>query len=309
MPAESDEVRTLMPTLRGRLQQYLHGWRADLPEAWRAKLNGVQPDYAAIPPNELLRPGEQIVPVRHNGQGVFYALEGIDPSDVKVAVVGNDPYPDPSRATGRSFEQGNLAEWDAALDESGCVTASLLSLACAAAALHPSTEGLELDCDVLTGRRGKLRRGLQDQGVLLPPHAIFNDLTRQGVLWLNRTPTISTYDSGRRYWGSTWRAIECQRNLHQKLWSPVTCAIVSALLEEARARRVIFVLFGGKAKKLRSLIRNRGESLCVPEANLSIVESGHPSAPKYFFQDGNPLRRINDHLTTPIDWCVPVAGQ
>ena len=86
-------------------------------------------------------------------------------------------------------------------------------------------------------------------------------------------------------------------------------AIFSALLEEARARRVVFVLFGGEAKELQSLIRSLTESLCVPEANLSIVDSGHPSAPKYFFQDGNPLRRINDHLTTPIDWCVPVAGQ
>lgn len=297
-----------MPTLRGRLRQYLNGWQDDLPAAWRTKINDAQPNYAAIPQSRLLGLDEQIVPVRHNGQGVFYALEGIDPSDVKVAVVGNDPYPDPCRATGRSFEQGNLTDWDAALGEPGRVTRSLLSLACAAAALHPSTEGLRLDCGDLCNRRTVLQRALRDGEVLVPADTMFECLTRQGVLWLNRTPTISTYDSGMRYWGSTWKAVRYRRDLHRELWSPVTNAIFSGLLEEARTRRVVFVLFGDKAKELQSLIRSLAESLGVPRGNLRIVESGHPSCPKYFFQNGSPLQRINDNLTTPIDWCVPVAG-
>ena len=301
-----------MPSLLDQLCQHLHGWRDELPTAWRAKLEGVQPDCTAIPSDALLCSGERIVPVRRNGRGVFYALEGIDPADVAVVVIGNDPYPDPCRATGRSFEQGNLTEWHCDLMESGRVTPSLLSLARAAAALHPSAEGLGLDCDGLHDRRGKLQCALQRGVLLLPPRCMFENLTGQGVLWLNRTPTISVFNSDRRRNGSTWKPIKCRRKLHQKLWRPVTCAIVSALLEEARSRPIVFALFGGVAKVLRSLVEDRRACMRVSEENLRFVESKHPSS-HHFFRSGNPLKQINDELIEcgcePIDWCGPTAGQ
>ena len=303
----------LMPSLLDQLQQHLHGWRDELPTAWCAKLGGVQPDYTAIPSDALLCSGERVVPVRRNGRGIFYALKGIDPADVAVVVIGNDPYPDPCRATGRSFEQGNLTEWDCDLMESGRVTPSLLSLACAAAALFPSVERLELDCGGLHDRRGKLQCALQRGRALLPPRSMFENLTGQGVLWLNRTPTISAFDSGRRRRGSTWKAIECRRELHRKLWCPVTRTIVSALLEETRSRPIVFALFGDKAKSLQSLVEDQRTRMRVSEENLHFVESGHPSVPRYFFHSGNPLKQINDKLIAcgcdPIDWCGPTAGQ
>ena len=298
-----------MPSLLDQLRQHLHGWRDELPAAWCAKLGGVQPNYTAIPSDALLGSGAQIVPVRHNGRGVFYALEGIDSADVAVVVIGNDPYPDPDRATGRSFEQGNLTEWLCDLAETDRVTPSLLSLACAAAALHQNAERLGLDCGGLHARRKELRRGLQDgQVVLLPPRSMFENLTGQGVLWLNRTPTISAHRQG-----SSWKAIEEQRKWHQALWRPVTRTIVCALLEEAQSRPIIFALFGYKAKSLRGWIKRRGRHLDVPMENLHFVESGHPSRPPYFFHSGNPLKQINDKLIAcgcdPIDWCGPTAGR
>ena len=301
-----------MPNLHDELEKYLGQWRDRLPMAWRGRLEGVELDFAAVPRDVSLDQGARIIPVRRNGSGAFYALEGIDPSDVAAVVIGNDPYPDPDRATGRSFEQGDLTEWIEDLAVPGRVTPSLLSLACAAAALFPEAVQLGLARGNLRDRRGILRRGLQNGSVVLPsPRSLFENLTGQGVLWINRTPTISVSDTGRRRRGSSWQAIEEQRALHLALWCPVTLRIISVLVEEARERAVGFALFGSPARKLRGRIEAEGRRLGVPRENLRFVESGHPSVPRYFFRSGNPLRRINDELSArgcdPIDWFGPPA--
>ena len=121
-----------MANLLDELERYLHLSWDDLPTAWRERLDGAAPDFHAIPRDTWLGQDARIVPVRRrNRSGVFHALEGIDPSDVAVVVIGNDPYPDPRRATGRSFEQGDLTEWFDDLAESGRVTPSLLNLSAA----------------------------------------------------------------------------------------------------------------------------------------------------------------------------------
>ena len=305
-----------MPNLLCELERYLHRWQDNLSAAWREGLDGVGPDFDAVPRDASLDQDAQIVPVRRRQGGVFYALEGIDPCDVGVVVIGNDPYPDPHRATGRSFEQGNLTAWIDDLAQPGRVTPSLLSLVCAAAALLPkallpNAEGLGLDRARLDNRREILRRGLQNgQVVLPPPRSMFESLTGQGVLWINRTPTISVVrDAGGRRQGRRWRAIERQRKLHRALWRPVTNAIVSLLVQEAVTRPVVFALFGGQAKNLQGWIEAHGRYRHVPGENLRFVKSGHPSKPRYFFRSGNPLGRINDELTDPIDWCGPATGR
>ena len=300
-----------MPNLLCELELYLHRWQDNLSAAWREGLDGVGPDFDAVPRDASLDQDAQIVPVRRGQSGVFYALEGIDPCDVGVVVIGNDPYPDPCRATGRSFEQGNLTAWIDDLEEPGRVTPSLLSLVCAAAALLPNAEGLGLDRARLDNRREILWCGLRNgQVVLPPPRSMFESLTGQGVLWINRTPTISVVcDAGRRRQGSPWQAIERQRKLHRALWRPVTNAIVSLLVQEAATRPVVFALFGGQAKNLQGWIEAHGRYRHVPGENLRFVKSGHPSKPRYFFCSGNPLGRINDELTDPIDWCGPTTGR
>lgn len=304
-----------MPYLRDEMQRYLHQWQDNLPTTWREKLCDVEPDFGAVPQCAPLDEAAQIVPVLCNGGGVFYALEGIDPSDVRVVLIGNDPYPDPDRATGRSFEQGDLTSWIDDLAVPGRVTPSLLSLVCAAVALLPGAEGLKLDHGSLHDRREKLRQGLQSGAVvLLRPRPVFENLTGRGVLWINRTPTISVFHSGRCCRGGAWQAIKEQRKWHRALWRPVTHTIISALVEEASQSPIVFALFGSKAKSLRRWIETQGTGLGVPRDNLCFVESGHPSVPRYFFRSRNPLRRINHELTVrgcdPIDWCgIPPRGK
>lgn len=270
------------------------------------------PCFNAIPQGATLDQGAQIVPCRRDGHGPLYALEGNDPSDVRVVVFGNDPYPDPLRATGRSFEQGDLESWIESLSEPGRVTPSLLNLISAAVALLPDAAGLNLASPNLHGRREVLRCALQNGTVALPvPRSMFEVLTGQGVLWLNRTPTISAFNTGRRRRGSCWEDVEEQRKWHRALWHPVTDAILACLVDEARTRPIVFALFGGEAKKLRPCIESQRRRLDVPLEDVRLVKSGHPSLPRAFFGMGNPLGRINDELASrereSIDWCGPTA--
>ena len=303
-----------MPSLHSELRRHLDGWEHRLPRAWRETLDGVAPNFCAVPRHAALDQGQRIVPARRVRRGVFYALEGLDPCDVNVVVIGSDPYPDPCRATGRSFEQGDLTEWIDDLAVPGKVASSLLGLACAAAALHPGVEAPPLDSARLCDRRMKLRRALKDGSISLEsPRSSFENLTGQGVFWINRTLTTSVRHSRTHRGKRSWRVVEGQRRWHRALWRPVMRRIVRALIEEACERTVVFALFGDEARKLRPQMEAQGRCLDVPSVNLCFVESGHPSTPRCFFRCGNPLGRINDELTArrcdPIDWCGPPKGR
>ena len=45
------------------------------------------------------------------GSHIFRALDDLLPEQVRVVVIGQDPYPQVSQGTGRAFEQGNLGRW------------------------------------------------------------------------------------------------------------------------------------------------------------------------------------------------------
>lgn len=279
---------------------------ADLPAAWRSALGDAEPNFGAVPESATLDSTACIVPLPGETAGPFYALEGIDPEDVTVVIVGNDPYPDPRRATGRAFEQGDITDWVEGLRQ-GRVTPSLLSLACAAAALHPGAEGLGLDGT--KDRREKLQSALCCRLVALAsPQSMFENLTGQGVLWINRTPTISAQETDGR-----WQAVEEHRDRrwHQALWHPITLAILRTLVGEARTRPIVFALFGDKAKKLKRQIERLGRAPGLPTPNLRFVKSGHPSLPHHYLRYGNPLGRINAELASQgrdaIDWCDPAS--
>ena len=295
-----------MPNLRDELRRCWHECQADLPAAWRSALGDAEPNFGACE-NAAFDSSARIVPLRAEASGPFYALDGIDPGDVAVVVVGNDPYPNPRRATGRSFEQGDVVDWADGLGQRGRVAPSLLSLACAVAALRPGAAGLGLDEARLGGRCQKLQSELKSGLAELPrPRAMFENLTGQGVLWINRTPTISARETG-----TGWRPIKQHRKWHRALWRPIMWAILSAVIGQARTRPIVFALFGQLAGKLRPQIERRRRALGIPLPNLRFVQSGHPSLPHLFFSAGNPLARVNCELTSqgrdPIEWCDPFA--
>src|SRR5262245_64849125 len=108
-----------MGTLRVAVERHLDGWRSDLSAPWRALLDGAEPDLAAITDDLTIEPDEVVIPGRkgrpaataRDDSHVFRALDDVRPEDVRAVVLGQDPYPKASRATGRAFEQGDLAAW------------------------------------------------------------------------------------------------------------------------------------------------------------------------------------------------------
>src|SRR5262245_3341445 len=95
--------------LREAMQDILAGWRQDLDSAWRPVVEDCELGFAAIDPALALEAWEPVFPARRGRifpgaprkAHIFHAFDGIGPSDVRVVVLGQDPYPCPAFATGR----------------------------------------------------------------------------------------------------------------------------------------------------------------------------------------------------------------
>src|SRR5258708_5435782 len=105
--------------LRARLKKYLKDWKGDLPAAWRPLFQGFELNFTRRRPDLDFSPGDPRYPARRGhplpgapaGSHLFRALDGIPPADVRMVVLGQDPYPNLAHATGRAFEQGDLSDY------------------------------------------------------------------------------------------------------------------------------------------------------------------------------------------------------
>ena len=174
---------------------------------------------------------------------VFAALQKTSLEDVRVVILGQDPYHGPKQAQGLSFS----------------VPDDLPA--------PPSLQNIlkELEDDI--------------------GHRAHHDLTawaEQGVLLLNACLTVPAGNA----------------NGHAGLiWEPFTDAIIR--LVNDLDRPVVFILWGGYARKKKALITN-GQHL--------VIESAHPillSSYRGFF-GSRPFSKTNAFLTknqeAPIDW-------
>src|SRR5690606_31903502 len=101
------------------MEDILAGWRDDLDPDWRAVFATTDLGFEAIDPSLTLDAWEPVFPARKGrvypgapkGAHIFRAFEGIRPADVRVVVLGQDPYPCAAFSTGRAFEAGNVASW------------------------------------------------------------------------------------------------------------------------------------------------------------------------------------------------------
>jgi uracil-DNA glycosylase len=248
--------------LREDLKSRLGSWRAMLPAAWRARVDGIELPFDAVP----RLPGGAIWPA-----SVFRAFHDLAPARVRAVIFGNDPYTKVAQATGRSFEQGDITDWKAQI-RTRRVSPSLRSIVQAA---------------VLTRFPGVPRTGITPRiaaGDIALPAQPFPGWAAQGVLWLNRTLTFSTWD-------------DAVRRAHEQLWAPFTARVLRILLEEAKTRTVVFVLWGGTAQDLEKQI------LAASAPHATIVKAGHPMLVGSYFAKGNPLSAINAALGPPaIAW-------
>lgn len=112
-----------------------------------------------------------------------------------------------------------------------------------------------------------------DMGTPLRTDTDLGDWAEQGVLLLNTALSV----------------IEGQANSMAKIWEPFTDRLIE-LIDECKTP-VIFVLWGGNAKKKKSLIKNN---------KAYIIESAHPSPLSAYrgFFGSKPYSKINAMLSS-----------
>jgi len=279
-----------MASLRTGVKQFLGDWRDDLNSSWRSALDGVEPAFSAIDTNLTLDAGETIFPGRKGKPApgaradahIFRALDGVRPRDVTAVVLGQDPYPKSSRATGRSFEQGDLPAW---VPNRNKVAESLRRI------LQTVAHFRSDDAKYLAGDAAW--SGVVDDLETLKiraPREFFDDWQEQGVLCLNAGLTLSRFQKD-------------VQEAHFALWRPVVKRILTAIATRDKGS-VVFLLWGGIAKKtFDQLGILDAADAAGTRARVGVITHVHPGAedktgkPR-FFQPPNTFHAANEKLST-----------
>lgn len=279
--------------LRKAMRSFLENWRNDITPAWRGVLEGVEPAFDQVRDDLVLRDGETIFPGRRGsplddapaGAHLFKALDRLHPDSVKAMVIGQDPYPRVSRATGRAFDQGDLSGWAGA---GNVVTTSMKRLLQAVAHYRTADIGY-----VEAGGWQKVQKDLE-AGTLnfLAPSAQFAAWEDAGVLWLNAGLTLSHYEQG---------GAPEQKFGHIPLWRPIVNQIIRHLARRA-GQPVVFLTWGGFARDVLTSSGVKNEPTWGVSA--SVANNDHPATEAFF--DPNPLADANRVLSElgglPIPW-------
>ena len=256
-----------MGSLKQAVQEFLSDWRDDVNASWRAVLDGVEPDVSAIDDALTLDEAETIFPGRKGNPAagarpdshLFRALDGVKPREVNAVILGQDPYPRASRATGRSFEQGDLPAWS----PSPSKVAESLRRILQVVGHHRSGDARYLDGDAAWA---DLVADIEANRLpIAAPRRFFDDWQEQGVLCINAALTISRFEP------DTQRA-------HFALWRPVVKQMLTSLATREN-QSIVFLLWGGVA-------RNTFEDLGVLDAakdagtddRVAVVTHVHPGA-------------------------------
>jgi uracil DNA glycosylase len=264
-----------MAQLRTEIRSFLQDWRTDVSSSWQDVLDGAEPNIEAIDEALTLEDGETIFPGRkgHPAAGaradshIFRALDGLRPHDVNAVVLGQDPYPRASRATGRAFEQGDLLEWS---PDRTRVAESLRRIVQVAAS-HRSGDAKYVSGDVAWSR---LVADAQANRISIArPRDFFDKWQRQGVLCINAGLTLSRFEPA-------------VQKAHFALWRPIVKRLLTSLATQPN-RSIGFILWGGVAlNTFNSLgILDAAENAGTRD-RVAVVRHAHPGAED---QNGQPL--------------------
>lgn len=210
----------------------------------------------------------------------FRALRSLSPEDIKVVILGQDPYHGPGQAQGLAFSvpddfprppslRNIFLEIDREYPEPSA----------------PYSHGPAAGSRMHPGKIGSPAQGRLDIG----PAPVGNDLSRwaaQGVLLLN---TVLTVEDGKPA-------------SHAKAgWETVTDALIEAVATDASPK--VFMLWGNHAQAKRTLIENRGTHLILTSNHPSPLSARRPPAPflgcGHFQQANSWLSQQNRQV---IDW-------
>ncbi|WP_326532747.1 uracil-DNA glycosylase family protein [Pseudorhodoferax sp.] len=270
--------------LREAMASYLHDWRADLPPAWRAVLRDVEPALDAIAPQLTLEPHEIVIPRRKGhaetplGSHLFKAFDGVGPQQVRAVLLGQDPYPNRDQATGRSFEQGDLAGWD------GDATKSLRRVV-QGLAHHRLPRADDPVVDAWEQVRADIAAG---QPAIEAPPALFDRWARAGVLCLNLGLTLSRFDD------SDTPDAQRVQPAHMALWTPVVRAVLLHLARRPKSTLLV-LLWGGQAQEaFETMGIAQAAEGANPPGRLLVVKRRHPA---YAVGNAPPFLELPDAFT------------
>jgi uracil-DNA glycosylase len=293
-----------MTTLREAMRAFLTNWRADLSEPWRELLSSVEPAFEDVGADLELHDGEVIFPGRKGSPvpgappraHVFRALDGIRPSAVRVVILGQDPYPKLAWATGRAFEQGDITAWPR---DRGDVAPSLARIIQVLAAARTGRSAYKRNDAAWRRVVDDLESGDLE---LQPPHRLFGELQRQGVLFLNTGLTLTRFQRG--------GAPEQLRG-HIPLWRPIVRQILTRLATRTTGH-VVFLLWGKPARAVFSDtgVEDAARAAGTWSTRVAALAHTHPASVyegrPTFFRAPNPFTAANESLgemgADPIEW-------
>ena len=279
--------------LRAALQENLEGWHDDIAPAWHAIVRDIKLAFDAVDPTLELEPWEPIFPTRRSrtfpgapaGAHMLRAFDGTAPGDVRCVILGQDPYPCPAFATGRTFEAGNVARWRE-LDKM----------------FSPSVRAvIQLIVAARTGEADYARSFAQwpttlaaiEEGAvdLEPPDALADRWVASGVLLLNASLTLSRFQRA---------GDPHQVRGHLPLWRPLMVRVLEFLAQ--RDAPVVFIGFGDAAgETLRAAGLDGADA-----GDERIVLHPHPAEAEAFLALENPLSLCNRRLramgAAPVGW-------
>ncbi|MEU0936487.1 MULTISPECIES: uracil-DNA glycosylase [unclassified Embleya] len=218
-----------------------------LPESWQPVLAEelAKPYYAELTAYvDAERKEHQIFPPDDE---VFAALEATPYDDVRVFIVGQDPYHDDNQAHGMCFSVRPEVR------------------------IPPSLRNIykEMNADI---------------GLPIPDNGYLMPWAQQGVLLMNTVLTVRAHEAASH---------------KGRGWEKFTDAVIKAVSD--RDEPVVFVLWGGHAKKKAALIDT---------AKHTIVQGAHPSPlSAKLFHGSKPFSQIDAALAAmghkAIDWTIP----
>jgi len=282
--------------LEDALRATLRGWRSAVAGPWKDALEPVSPDFGAVAGHRIeIDPWVPIFPPVRKRRNmdilgapreaeICRALRLVSPGNVRVVVVGQDPYPDVAKATGTSFEQGDLRDW---VRDAGRVSSSLRAVLQNAAADKTGDDRYrDARSGGAEGRRGWKRvvRALEDGGDLsvARPNQLFQRYAEQGVLWLNTTLTISLF---------RWEPNH--QKAHADLWRPIVGRLFRRIAQRSN-RHAVFALWGSWAKSFEDEIQGYAEDAGTDD-RVAFARAQHPVTDS-FLTRVNPLTSVNDRL-------------
>lgn len=143
-------------------------------------------------------------------------------ADVKVVILGQDPYPEKGRATGRAFEVGDLHSWSQKFRQ--------VSLKNIIRLIHKNYSSIDDYSQIRKFsdiqeeiQMGKFR--------MLPPDEIFKSWEKQGVLLLNTYFTVEAGITGS----------------HIAIWEPFSIELLKYISEENK--NISWFLWGKQAEE------------------------------------------------------------